>query len=246
METTTPALDPIPPCPRCHATHVVRNGKTRSGSPNFLGRGCNRRFVARPKRGPVSDQTRQLIRRMLLERLSLRAIARITGVSRSWLQRFVNEIYRDETPWEPGQLKAGSGRLTLEADEMWSFGGKRRCTWWGWGGLDAETRQVVAMIVGDRSDATARCLWEAVPLSYRDGATIYTDFLATDRAVMPGGRHVACGKGSGQTNHVERFWCTVRQRCGRFVRKTLSFSRCDSNHIGSLWYFVRHYNASLL
>ena len=245
MPTATPTRDPIPPCPRCHSTHVVRNGKTQSGSPNFLCRGCNRRFVASPKKGPVSEHTKRSIRRMLLERLSLRAIARIAGVSRSWLQRFVNEIYREQTPWEPGELKARSGKLVLEADEMWSFVGRRRCTWWIWVALDAETRQVVAMIAGDRWDYTARCLWEAVPREYRDGATIYTDFLATYRGVLPGGRHVACGKDSGLTNHVERFWCTVRQRCGRFVRETLSFSRCDSNHIGALWYFVRHYNASL-
>ncbi len=245
METSTPTPAPIPPCPRCHSTHVVRNGKGRSGTPSFLCRGCDRRFVAHPRKGPVSDQTRQLIRRMLLERLSLRAIARITGVSRSWLQRLVNELYREQTPWEPGELKAKSGELALEADEMWSFVGRRRCTWWIRVALDADTRQVVAMIAGDRTDFTARCLWEAVPAQYRDGATVYTDFLATYRAVLPGGRHVACGKESGLTNHVERFWCTVRQRCGRFVRKTLSFSRCDTNHIGSLWYFVRHYNASL-
>ncbi len=62
------------------------------------------------------------------------------------------------------------------------------------------------------------------------------------RAVMPGGRHVArpARISSGLTIHVER------QRCGRFVRETLSFSRCDSNHIGASWYFVRHYNESLL
>ena len=105
METTPRTPDPIPPCPRCHSAHVVRNGKGRSGTPNFLCRGCSRRFVAHPKKGPVSEEIRQLIRRLLLERLSLRAIARITGVSRSWLQRFVNELYRDETPWEPGPLK---------------------------------------------------------------------------------------------------------------------------------------------
>jgi insertion element IS1 protein InsB len=246
METAPPKPDPIPPCPRCHSTHVVRNGKSRSGTPNFLCQACKRRFVASPRKGPVSDQTKQLIRRMLLERLSLRAIARITGVSRSWLQRYVNELYREKTPWEPGELKAGSGRLVLEADEMWSFVGKKKTTWWIWVALDAETRQVVAMMAGDRTDFTARCLWEAVPREYKDGATVYTDFLATYRAVMPPGRHVACGKDSGLTNHVERFWCTVRQRCGRFVRKSLSFSRCDSNHIGALWYFVRDYNASLL
>src|SRR3954471_1587928 len=105
MPTATPTAEPIPACPRCHAAHVVRNGKTQSGSPNFLCRGCNRRFVLRPRKGPASEQTKQLIRRMLPERLGLRATARVTGVSRSRLQRFVYVIYRKETPWEPGQLK---------------------------------------------------------------------------------------------------------------------------------------------
>jgi len=39
------------------------------------------------------------------------------------------------------------------------------------------------------------------------------------------------GKSEGQTNHVER-WNngTLRQRLGRLVRKTLSFSKSDSMH----------------
>jgi predicted CXXCH cytochrome family protein len=105
MATTTPAIEPIPPCPRCHATHVVRNGKTQAGSPNFLCRGCHRRFVVGPKKGPVSPERRELVRRLLLERLSLRAIARAAGVSRTWLQGFVNDLYREQTPREPGPLK---------------------------------------------------------------------------------------------------------------------------------------------
>lgn len=101
MDTQTPAPDAIPPCPRCGAAHVVRNGTLRSGSPNFLCRGCGRNFVAAPKKGPVAEDRKELIRRLLLERLSLRAIARVAGVSRSWLQGFVNDLYREETPWEP-------------------------------------------------------------------------------------------------------------------------------------------------
>jgi DNA invertase Pin-like site-specific DNA recombinase len=61
--------------------------------------------VAKPRKGPVTEERKELIRRLLLERMALRAIARATGVSRSWLQRFVNELYREETPWEPGPLK---------------------------------------------------------------------------------------------------------------------------------------------
>jgi transposase-like protein len=97
---------PIPPCPRCSSAHVVRNGRLRSGSHQLLCRGCGRRFVPAPKRGgPVSDERKELVRRLLRERMSLRGIARATGLSRSWLQAFANALYRDETPHDPGPLK---------------------------------------------------------------------------------------------------------------------------------------------
>ncbi|MBF0609204.1 MAG: IS1 family transposase, partial [Magnetococcales bacterium] len=44
----------------------------------------------------------------------------------------------------------------------------------------------------------------------------------------------------------ERFNCTMRQRISRLVRKALSFSKKIENHIGSVWYFIHHYNASLV
>jgi hypothetical protein len=53
----------------------------------------------------VPDDRKELVRRLLRERMSLRGIARATGLSRSWLQSFVNGLYRDETPWDPGPLK---------------------------------------------------------------------------------------------------------------------------------------------
>ncbi|MEM1171694.1 MAG: IS1 family transposase, partial [Cyanobacteria bacterium P01_H01_bin.35] len=39
---------------------------------------------------------------------------------------------------------------------------------------------------------------------------------------------------------------TLRQRVSRLVRKTLSFSKSVENHIGAIWYFIHHYNQSLL
>jgi insertion element IS1 protein InsB len=105
MQNASPPQDPIPVCPRCRAGHVVRNGANRSGTPGFLCRACGRRFVAAPKKGPVPDDTKDLIRRLLGERMSLRGIARVTGVSRSWLQTFVNALLRDETPHHPGPLQ---------------------------------------------------------------------------------------------------------------------------------------------
>jgi insertion element IS1 protein InsB len=37
----------------------------------------------------------------------------------------------------------------------------------------------------------------------------------------------------------------MRQRVSRLVRKTLSFSKKLENHIGAIWLFIHHYNASL-
>ena len=133
----------------------------------------------------------------------------------------------------------------IEADELWSFVGGKRDVWWIWVALDADTRQVVAMVAGDRTEATARRLWAALPDEYRDGAVVYTDYLAQYRAVIPEDRHTAAGKDAGLTNHVERFWCTLRQRCARFVRKTLSFSKSLRMHEICLRLFLHRYNLEI-
>ena len=93
----------IPVCPSCSAAHVVRNGANQSGTPTFLCRGCGRRFVGRPEAGPVPGGTRALVLRPLGERMALRAVARAAGVSRSWLQAFVNVTL----PMNRGQRESG-------------------------------------------------------------------------------------------------------------------------------------------
>ncbi|MEG4390824.1 IS1 family transposase, partial [Microcoleus sp. N9_A2] len=62
---------------------------------------------------------------------------------------------------------------------------------------------------------------------------------------FPQKRYKAVGKETGLTNYIERFNNTRRQRISRFVRKTLSFSKKLSNHIGAIWYCIHEYNASL-
>ena len=93
--------DQRPPCPRCGSTVVLLNGVGRGGTQNHMCRDCGRQFVLAPRRGPVGDEKRLLVERMLLERLGIRAIARVTRLSRSWVQRFANELFRQRTPWHP-------------------------------------------------------------------------------------------------------------------------------------------------
>lgn len=135
--------------------------------------------------------------------------------------------------------------MIIECDELWSFVGKHDNKQWVWLALDRKTRAIVGVYIGDRSAQSAQALWDSLPLVYRQSAVSYTDFWSAYTSIFPAERHQAVGKDSGQTNHIERFNCTLRQRVSRLVRKSLSFSKKLANHIGAIWYFIHHYNASL-
>ena len=128
---------------------------------------------------------------------------------------------------------------------MWSFVASKENKQWIWLALDANTREIVGVFIGDRSRQSAKQLWQSLAVVYRQCAICYTDFWEAYAQVLPSKRHRAVGKETGNTSYIERFNNTLRQRVGRLVRKTLSFSKKLSNHIGSVWYFVHHYNASL-
>jgi insertion element IS1 protein InsB len=84
-----------------------------------------------------------------------------------------------------------------------------------------------------------------LPGTYRQRAMLFTDFWKAYAEVFPSKRHKTVSKGSGKTNYIERFNCTLRQRVSRLVRSTLSFSKKLENHIGAIWTFVHYYNVSL-
>ena len=75
--------------------------------------------------------------------------------------------------------------------------------------------------------------------------SVIQTFVLSYGIVFPKKRHRAVGKDTGQTNYIERFNNTMRQRISRLTRKTLSFSKKLSNHIGAIWYFSHSYNANL-
>ena len=129
----------------------------------------------------------------------------------------------------------------LELDELWSFVSHKGCKRWLWFALCRRTRQVLAYAIGPRDDTTCRRLWSRIPASYRFGR-LYTDFWESYCNELPGCQHWPVGKASGETNHLERFNGTLRQRLGRFVRKTLSFSKCDLMHELCLRLFLHDYN----
>lgn len=129
----------------------------------------------------------------------------------------------------------------LELDELWSFVLKKARKRWIWIALCRQTRQVVALVIGDRSEKTCRRLGKAIPELFRQ-AQCYTDFWKAYSKVLPEAQHTAVGKESGETAHVERWNLTLRQRLARFVRRTLSFSKSAQLHEACLHLFIHRYN----
>jgi insertion element IS1 protein InsB len=196
----------------------------------------------------IGATEREMIQRLLLERLSLAGICRVMNVSLRWLLTFIEQLYQalppdlnvrwPQSPDGPVALLC----LDAEADEMWSFVQCKNNKQWVWLALDVTTRQVLACHIGDRSRASAQKLWAQLPAAYRAQATFRTDAWDAYQEVIPRAQHEVCAKGSGKTNLIERFNCTLRQRVSRLVRETLSFSKSLANHIGAIKYFICHYN----
>ena len=233
-------------CPSCNSQTIVKNGSIHTGKQKYLCKSCGRQFVENPqnKNQAIGQDTIDLIDKLLLERLALEGIVRVTGVSAKWLQNYVNKKYA-QTLQEVTVTKKSRGKLTIECDEMWSFVQNKNNKQWIWLALDVETKEIIGVHIGSRDRHGAQKLWDSLPPVYRQCAVAYTDFWEAYQCVFPSKRHKAIGKETGLTNPIERFNCTSRQRISRLVRKTLSFSKKIENHVGAIWNFAHHYNQCL-
>jgi transposase-like protein len=75
----------MPACPICASSKTVKNGRIHNGKQRFKCQDCGRQFVEQPTKKVIDQATRELIDRLLLERISLAGIARAVQVSEQWL-----------------------------------------------------------------------------------------------------------------------------------------------------------------
>lgn len=220
-------------CPCCGSEKLVKNGHDYKGAQKYHCKSCGRYGTLHAQHG-YSETLRTQVRRAGLERISLRGIERVFGLSRRtisrWLPTWVERL--------PAQIDD-----VLELDELWSFVGSKRQERWVWLALCRRTRQVVACWVGDRSETSALQLWRQLPDEYVQCAS-FSDRWEAYRYIFDLRRHRMVGKDTGETAHVERWFNTLRQRLARFTRKTLAFSKRDTLHVGVLSLFLQHYNLS--
>jgi len=81
-------------------------------------------------------------------------------------------------PAQPGDV--------LEIDELWSFVLKKSRKRWLWTAICRRTRQIVAFVIGDRSERTCRRLWNKIPDEYKRCLS-FSDFWEAYQARLPRG-----------------------------------------------------------
>jgi transposase len=69
--------------------------------------------------------------------------------------------------------------------------------------------------------------------------------LERDGAAFPKRTHRLCGKEEGETNHVERWFGTLRARISRLVRRAYSFSKSVERHLDAIHPFITGYNLQI-
>ncbi len=128
---------------------------------------------------------------------------------------------------------------------MWSFVGNKGNKQWIQLAIDVLTKEIGGVYIGQIDKDGARGIWNFLLAVYRQCAVSYIDFCSAQGIVFSKKRQRAVGKDTGQTNYIEKFNNTMRQRISLLARKTLSFSKKLSNHMGGVWYFIHSYNANL-
>jgi len=119
---------------------------------------CARQFVQEPNQKIIDDNTKNLVKKSLLERVSLHGICQIFDVSMPWLLELIDgliEAIPQDLNAEVVQENDEIEVVVLQADELWSYVGAKSNPQWLWLIMHSRTRQVVAMEVGPRNSDIA-------------------------------------------------------------------------------------------
>ncbi len=80
-------------CPQCGSEEYTRYGRTHHGKQRFKCKACGRQYIEGSQYQHISQETWELIDKLLLEKIPLAGIVRVTGISESHLQNYVNRKF---------------------------------------------------------------------------------------------------------------------------------------------------------
>jgi len=126
--------------------------------------------------------------------------------------------------------------MDVQADEQWSYVGRKKHQRWLWYAIDAATGCILSFVFGRRQDAVCQQLISK--LSVFNIRTYYTDDWASYSAYIPEDKHVI---GKKHMQKIENKNLLLRTRIKRLARKTICFSKSETLHDGVIGLFINRY-----
>lgn len=123
-----------------------------------------------------------------------------------------------------------------QADEPWSFVGRKSNPRWLWYAIDSATGRVLAFAFGRRTDEVCRSLLEK--LAVFNVVRYFTDDWGSYSKLIPPDQHVI---GKRHTQRIENKNLLFRTRIKRLARKTLCFSKSETMHDTVIGLFINRY-----
>ena len=203
-------------CPRCQATHTVKNGSVNEKQ-RYKCISCQYQFTRTTPRGHPPEH-KKLTVLLYCHGISMNAISKLFHVSTTavlkWIRTFAKE---QETP-KPTLTPSTS--VTLERDEMWHYIQNKKNKLWIWKALDKHTGHLLDWECGNRDKDTLEKL--TARLAVVNVEMYYTDKWHVYETVLPASKHIQT---KAETHQIERNNCRMRHWLGRFKRKSIIVSK---------------------
>jgi len=219
-------------CPRCSARNIKKNGTTANAKQRFRCRRCGRQFVIRYTYQGRDPTVRRLVVPLALNGCGVRYISRVLRLSPTTVLKLLKEQAARVRRRRPPE------RVTeLELDELWSFVGSKAQQAWLWYAFEPRSRQVVAWVIGRRTDQTCRRLLGQLRRSHV--LRFCTDDWESYGKLIPEAHHWT---GKAWTQRIERQNLNFRTHLKRLHRRTICFSKSEEMHEAVIKLYIEHHN----
>ena len=211
-------------CPHCLSAKVVKNGRKKSGSQNYLCRSCGKQFQDEYLYWGAEKSNKVLITRMLTRGSGIRDIADVLRISTGCVLRVLLSFMNIELKPKYGYYHQ------VQVDELYSFVGSKKKKVWILYAYCAQTKEILSLTMGKRSRKTVKDLFKRMK-------NIEVDFWCTDawsafKEAFPSDKHLVV-KRFTQAN--ERANTSLINTCKILIRRTTAFYKKLTNH----WYAVK-------
>jgi insertion element IS1 protein InsB len=193
---------------------MIKYGRTKSGNQRFMCTLCHKSKVRTYIYKAYEPSTNKNIVLLTKEGLGIRSTARILKISATTLLHRIITIAQNVK-----QPTISKGK-TFEVDEMRSYVKRKDKLIWIVYALERESKKVVSLNVGRRTNATLNVVLTTLKMS--NPLTIYTDKLKHYQYLIEKSIHTTKRFG---TNHIERKNLSLRTHLKRLNRRTICFSK---------------------